>query len=142
MQKNPNIKIDYTSEILRLQKTRRNRRETGCRDKIRSHDHCGICGSNDLTAETLFYCPTCGAEQLELKVDEYSWFWSKNEPNLCQCDNNKRYFPKYRHIVILHCNTCGAHKGALCRNCGEMLWSRFDPLKPLFHCLTCGFINF
>ena len=141
MQKNPNRKIDDTSETPRKQKTRRNRRETECRDKIRSHNHCGICGSNDLTAEILFFCPTCGAEQLELKVEEYSWFWSKEEPNLCQCDK-KRYFLKYHHIVILHCNTCRAHKGALCRNCGRMLWSRFDPLKPLFHCLLCGFINF
>lgn len=142
MQKNLNRKIDVTlSETPRKQKTRRNRRETECRDKIRSHNHCGICGSNDLTAEILFFCQTCGAEQLELKTEEYSWFWSKDEPNLCQCDK-QRYFLKYHHIVILHCNTCRAHKGALCRNCGRMLWSRFDPLKPLFHCLACGFINF
>jgi len=48
MQKNPDSQIDDTSETPRKQKTRRDRRETECRDKIRSHHHCGICGSNDL----------------------------------------------------------------------------------------------
>jgi len=141
MQRNPNKKTGDTSETPRRQKTRRNRRETECRDKIRSHNHCGICGSNDLTAETLFYCSTCGAEQLELRAEEYSWLWSKDEPHLCQC-NKQRYFRRNSTIVILHCNACRAYKGAHCQNCGRALWFRFDPIKPLFHCLACGFINF
>jgi len=131
MQKNPNKKTGDISETPRKQKTRRDRRETECRDKIRSRNHCGICGSNDLTAETLFYCPTCGAEQLELRAEEYSWLWAKDEPNLCQC-NKQRHFLKYHHIVILHCNVCRAHKGPLCRNCGRALWFRFDPLIQFF----------
>ena len=139
MQKNPDRQAEDILEIPRKKKARRNRRETECHDKLRSFDRCGICGSSDLIYEVLIFCPLCGVEQVEVRAENH-WFWStrKDMPNLCQCDRG-RLWPKYPEHVIAHCNACHAHKGPLCRNCGRSSWYRFDPLRPTFHCLGCGF---
>jgi hypothetical protein len=136
MQKNPNRQSEDIPEVPRKQKARRNRRETECRDKIRAFGCCGICGSEDLVFEVLDYCHICGAEKLDFDVTAWRLYTS-DEVALCRCDSHRcLVLPS---IVVAHCNTCHAHKGPRCRNCGGASWYRFDPEKPMFHCIGCGF---
>jgi hypothetical protein len=138
MQKNPDRQTEDAPEVPKKQKARRNRRETECRDKIRAFDRCGVCGSEDLVFEVLDYCPTCGAEKLDLDITGWR-FYTRAEIGLCHCEGHRRLVLSSSSFVVAHCNTCRAHKGPRCRNCGSASWYRFDPEKPMFHCIGCGF---
>ena len=150
MQKNP---IITSPEILepKNNKGKKNKRQTLCVDKRRSHENCGICGSGDLAFEQLVWCKKCGTEVFVIGIT-LRWRIDKQEfPCSCKGDLSHLYrgksFYEQIHFDITNrvCLSCGSVEATTCPAChnNKVQWPSFDkcwtsPTGEKF-CRNCGY---
>lgn len=112
-------------------KTKRRKKITICRDRLRQRDHCGICGSANIAEQGVVFCHTHGYEEPYMRYFE-DWLFNKDPlPTLpCRC---RRYYSIYR----MKCLDCGAVQGPICPACKKTLWGK----GMNRHCNKCGFTS-
>jgi hypothetical protein len=137
-------------------KARKDKKPTVCKSKIRNsgsyyfrQEHCGICGSENITKTKLVYCTACEKE----KYTKYEpWEWAEEKEYFtkkkvitkpCECNLNKDFWNRYDGYKVYenyHCLDCSATFGPLCSNCGKHCWSRMSKGERLVTC-SCGYFR-
>ncbi len=115
-------------------KGKKKKHSTECSHKKRSYHTCGLCGSEDLIIQGVYYCNVCDEEQ-EILIEEYWNFLYYN--NITLSCNHKGYRKRGR-ITVKKCLTCGSTEGPLCPSCGKQSWKN---IQNETHCKHCRYMS-